>query len=132
MTKISDLTKDPLLGCDRKVHTNDGWFNNLADRIELEMALYSTRAFASQTLATIVRQSAKYEGEQIEYIVNELQYEKRICDVFGYRNLDKKFEEVVLKNRMKYLIKVHGEDKSLDLLSFIISRRKNRKRFKWK
>lgn len=123
------VAKDPLLGCDRRFHRWGGWFENTVEYLQLELALYTRRVYAQRLVNTIIRQSGNYPGEEIEFILNEIQWEKRVCDVFGKRNLDKKFEEVVLKNRMKYLIRRHGQDGALDMLNYILTRRKYRKRF---
>ena len=120
---IRDFLDDPLLGCDENVLIPSNTYN-VYHSVLLRLRLFHPGERARELADRIADECEATGLEPGEYLINEILYEMRRAQ----RTFNPAFEEVVLKNWTKLVLKKYGEDVGLSFYTRLKEVRESRKR----
>lgn len=125
--RVNTIIDDPLAGCLDVVKLESNAIN-LFRSLSLRLQLFHKEKVCKSIGDQIIKESKTCGIYVFEYIINEIQYESRLAMRKLRKEYTDQFEEAVLKNWIKQIIKNYSEDFALEFLTKLKGNRTKRKR----
>lgn len=116
-----------LVGC-LELTNNRGNYLNLLKTLELHIALCYSRDRAIVLVDEVIEEACTFSIPEHEYILNEVQYERRIAMAKGEQNLDHAYEKELLDKWVEYIKMKHVAMDPAIFLEILMENRQHRTR----
>jgi hypothetical protein len=125
-TRTNSIVDAELAGCLPELN-NGANFNNMITTLEQHLSLCYSRTRAADLVAIVQRETHTILLPFHEYVINELQYERRLA-ISGADKISPDYEQAILSKWSRSLILKYGSEYTMHFFTALSANRLKRSR----